>query len=66
MTDRKDHNWKEDDHNIDICKHCGMYRCVAEPQEKRNGRPRILDIEYSTPEGEIIAFNPTTVPECVA
>lgn len=59
------HNWKFDDFGIDICSKCGMYRCEQWGDSiPEAGRPRSRNIEYSLPNGEVIAVNPDRVPAC--
>lgn len=59
------HSWIKDDDGIEICRVCGLYRCTA-PAVKNDsgGRPRKADVEYSLPDGEVIALNPDRVPDC--
>lgn len=61
------HVWILMDDGIAACKHCGMYRCTAAVKRDRPTGDQWLKtvVEYSDPEGGVIAVDPAVVPDCV-
>jgi hypothetical protein len=60
----KRHNWKCADLGIEVCANCGMYRCCAMKENTGRGPKEAMNVEYSLPDGEVIALNPDKVPPC--
>lgn len=63
----KYHKWEHLDTGIFRCTKCGIYRCHAVTDFTKisgAGNPRLVDVEYSTPDGEVLALNPRPQPEC--
>ena len=59
------HKWITMGKGIWQCSRCGLYRCheVTDFTQEVSSR-KLVDIEYSTVAGEIIALNPALQPPC--
>ncbi len=65
----KYHKWLKMGADIYQCQKCGVYRCHAltdfsSAPGRSESRKRLVDIEFSTVSGIVIARNPSKQPPC--
>lgn len=59
--------WERRGEGIYQCQRCGLYRCHALRDFTTDASDRrLVDVEYSTVRGDVIALNPTQQPPCEA
>jgi len=58
------HKWQRMGNAIYQCPKCGLYMCHALRDITADNKKRLINVEYSTMSGEVVAINPTRQPPC--
>ena len=63
------HKWSTVGDDIYQCPKCGLYRChgltnYITAKLSAVSKPRLVDVEFSTVRGSVVALNPKQQPPC--